>query len=150
MKTILIVLLLLAVLVIFVLGGGVGVFYQTQKDSPLLAQAERAEATVKNLSSKTVLSIVAYGQVTNIQGRDITISYLGDSLIVRVKENSMIYSLVAPSVTQKGATAASTQQQAEFKDIKKGDNLNIVLRLLPDGQLEGSTVMIMSSLVKIK
>lgn len=150
MKPISIVLLLIAVLVIFVLGGGLGISYQTQKNSPLLEKAAQSEAVIKNLSSKTVLSIVAYGQVTNIQGRNITLLYAGDSLTVRIKEDSMIYSLVTLPAAQKGAVVASTQKQAEFKDIKKGDNLNVTLRLLPDGQLEGSTVMIMSSLVKTK
>jgi hypothetical protein len=141
---------IIVLLLVFVLGGGIGILYQTRKDAPLLEKAAQSEGVIKNLSSKTVLSIVAYGQVTNIQGRDITLTYAGDTLTVRIKENSMIYSLVTPSTTQKGAAAAPTQQKAEFKDIKKGDNLNVTLRLLPDGQLEASVVMIMSSLVKTK
>lgn len=150
MRLISVVLWLILILVIFVLGGVFGILYQTQKNSPLLEKAAQLEAVIKDLSSKTVLSIVAYGQVTNIQGRNITLTYAGDTLTVRIKEDSMIYSLVTVPAAQKGAAATSTQQKAEFKNIKNGDNLNVTLKLLPDGQLEGSTVMIMSSLVKTK
>lgn len=139
-KIILIVSSIIAGLLLLALGVSLGVSYQTQQasiSSPQLDQLEKTTAAVKFLSSKTVPSIVAYGQVTKIEGRDITLFYSGDSIKVSMEENSLIYSFVNDS------QGKPTQKQVELKEIKVGDNLNITLKLLPDGQLQGQSVFIL-------
>lgn len=130
---------LIVVAVLFlIVGGGVGMAYQTQKDSVKIKQVNIMEPAFKGLSSKVIPSIVAYGQVTNIEGRNITLSYSGESLTVKIKDNANIYSFA----TAPGTKTAS-QEKANFSDIKKGDNLNISLKLLADGSLEGQSAIIL-------
>ncbi len=139
-KIILIVSAIIAGLLLLALGASLGVSYQAQQasiSSPQLDQLEKTTAAVKFLSSKTVPSIVAYGQVTKIEDRDITLSYGGDSIKANIEENSLVYSFINDS---QGKPA---QKQVDFKEIKIGDNLNITLKLLPDGQLQGQSIFIL-------
>lgn len=117
-------------LVVFAVGGGCGVLYQQQAAENSL---------IKILTSKAVPSIIAHGEVTNISGKKITVSYLGDSVTVEIAENAGIYSF---SLLADGKNTNSAQQKVDFNVIKKGDNLNIALRLLPDGTLSGQSVII--------
>ncbi len=125
-------------LALFVLGGGLGVFYQTQKDVPQSEKDQAMEAVIKSLSSEVIPSIIAYGQVIKIEGKDITLSYGGDSIKVSMAENSPVFSFI------NDAAGKSVQKEVEFKEIKIKDNLNISIKLLPDGRLEGQSVVILS------
>lgn len=122
-------------LVFFVLGGGLGVFYQIQKDIPLL---EKSEA-INVLSSKVIPSIVAYGRVTDISEKNITLTFSGDTLIIKIKDTASIYSFVPDE------EGNSNRQKTNFSQIKKGDNVSVNLNMLPDGQLEGESVIILQS-----
>ena len=128
-------------LLFLVLGIGVGFLYKTLSISP---QIQKTTAVIKDLSSKTVLSITAYGQVSNIEGEDITLSHNGDSIKVGMKENSPVYSFTNDS------TGKPVQKKVSLKEIKIGDNLNITIKLLPDGQIQGQSVLILlpSGIVK--
>jgi hypothetical protein len=130
-----IVLLVGAGILLLVFGVGLGVLYQNQQP---LSQTEKAVEAVKFLSSKTVPSIVAYGQVTKIDGRNITLFYSGDSITINMDANSQVYLFVNDS------TGKPVQKKVEFGEIKVGDNLNITLKLLVDGQLQGQSVFILS------
>ena len=144
-KSLVIGLLIIAGLLIFVLGGGLGVFYQTQKDTLSVETASKAvveaktetDALTKTLTSKALSSITGSGQVTDIAGRNITLSSGGDSITFNLLGNAQILSFVADS------TGKMTQQKVDFSQIKKGDNLSVNLKLLPDGTLEGQAVMIL-------
>jgi len=121
---------LISGLLFSVLGAGVGFLYKTLQISPQLT-------VIKTLSSKTVPSMVAYGQVSKIEGRDITLSYSGDNINISMEENSPVYSFVNDSAKR------DNQKKMELKDIKIGDNLNIAIRLLPDGRIQGQSVFIL-------
>ena len=140
-KTTSIVLIIISGLVFLVLGGGMGFLYKTLQVSP---QIKKTTAIIKDLSSKTVLSTVAYGQVSKIEGKDITLSYSGDSIKVSMKENSPVYSFANDS------TGKPVQKQVDLKEIKIGDNLNITIKLLPDGQIQGQSVLILMSTPGLK
>ena len=146
----LIILSVIAGVVIFVLGGGLGVFYQTQKGllqtEKVQTKVQTMETVIKSLSSKVIPSIIAYGEVTNIEGRNITLSYGGESLTIKIKDDSQIFSFVKTASLKKGEPAVTSQQKVDFKTIKKGDNLNISVKLLPDGQLESQSVIILPPL----
>jgi len=118
---------------LFVLGGVLGVAYDTNK-TPQQTKVK----TVNSLSSKVVSSIVAYGQVVSIEGKNITLNNLGDNLVISIADNAKIYSLTIPS-----GAKAPVQSIGEFGDIKQGDSVNVNLKLLTDGQLEGSSVVIL-------
>lgn len=140
--TIIIVVAVVAVIV----GGVLGMGMQTAKDSSAVSAAAKLQPAVKTLSSKVIPSIIAYGQVTNIQDRNITLTYGGDSITVPVGNNSNIYSFIPPAAGSK--TATPTQQKVQFGEIKKGDSLNISVKLSADGKIEGQSVIILLSAKK--
>lgn len=140
-KTTLIVSLIIAGVFLLLLGMGLGILYKTQQISP---QLKKTTAVINALSSKTVPSIVAYGEVTKIEGRDITLAYSGDSIKVNMEENSQVYSFVNDS------SGKPIQKKVELKEIKVGDNLNITLKVLPDSQLQGQSVFILLAVPNIK
>jgi len=131
-----IILLVIGGLFFLILGGGLGIFYQSQKDVLQSPEGNSKLKAVQVLSSKVIPSITAYGQISNIDGRNITLTFGGDSLNVKINDDAIVY---LPS------SESSPQQIAKFEDIKKGDNVSVNLRLLPDGQIEGQMVIILNS-----
>ena len=125
---------------IFVLGGGAGILYQTQKDAP---QIDKLASLLKRITSRAIPSITAYGQVASIEGKNITLASGGDNIIVSVRGDTEIYSFAQPTAQKQEQAVLPTKQLVKFEDIKKGDTLNISLKVLPDGQLEGNTIIIM-------
>ncbi|MGD0576647.1 MAG: hypothetical protein ABSA74_01050 [Candidatus Staskawiczbacteria bacterium] len=130
------VILIIVGVALFLIGGGLGIV-STQKGS----QRTKIEAT-NSLSSKVVSSIIAYGQVKNIDGRNITLSNLDDNLTISIADNAQVYSFTTPVAGKNGGTAP-VQQTVKFENIKIGDNVNVAIKLLPSGQLEGSSVIIL-------
>jgi hypothetical protein len=130
------VILIVAGILILLVGVCLGVFLQTQK-----VQIQKS-AAANGLASKVVTSIVGYGQVKKIDGRNITLSNLGDNLTIAIINNAQVYSFAIPAGSQNGA-AAPVQQEVSFGDIKVGDHVNIAVTLLPTGLLEGSSVIIL-------
>ena len=134
-KTTSIILVIIFGLVCLILGGATGFLYKTLQLSP---QIEKTTAIIKDLSSKIILSSVAYGQVSKIEGRDITLSYNGDSIKINMTENIPIY-------YTNDSVGKSVQQKVDFKAIKIGDTLNIIIKVLPDGQVQSQSVLILLS-----
>jgi len=130
-----IILLVIGGLFFLILGGGLGIFYQSQKNALQTPEGNSKLKAVQVLSSKVIPSITAYGQIANIDGRNITLTFGGDSLNVKINDDAIVY---LPS------SESSPQQIAKFEDIKKGDNVSVNLRLLPDGQIEGQMVIILN------
>jgi hypothetical protein len=124
-------------LVVFVIGVASGIFYQTKKDSPQQANTVAMQTSIKSVTSKVVPSILAYGQVTDIDGRNLTLSYGGDNVIIAINDNATITSLI------KDSKSASGQQKIDFSQIKNGDTLNVSVKLLPTGQLQGKSIIIL-------
>lgn len=119
-----------------------GVNFQEQKTASRIAELEKMENMVKILaSSKVIPSIVAYGQVASISGKVVILAYGTESLAIPIREDAKIYSFVT-STNQQGPPE---QKKAELKDIKIGDSLNVSLRILPDGGIEGVSVIIFPS-----
>lgn len=132
-KASLVILVIIGVL-LFLVGGGLGIFYQAQKDASQIKKAE----TIDILSSSVIPSIVAYGQVTKIQGRNITLTFDNESIIVPIAQNAPVYSF-----NQSAGQASSVQKQGDISQIKSGDYLNISIGLSQDGKIEGATVVIL-------
>jgi len=132
------VLIIIIALVFFVLGGGAGVYFISQ--TPLTKEGAANQIALKTLSSKVIPSIVAYGEVTNISGKNVTVAYAGDSATVAIANSAQVYSFI-----QQAGSASPTQQKTDFAAIKKGDTLNIALKLLADGTLQGQSVIILKT-----
>lgn len=138
-----IILSIIIILAAFLIGGGAGILYQSQK--PVQPQAsnlnvDQMSSLIKQLTSKPIASIAAYGQIQSIDGKNIALSYLGDSITVKLADNAQVFSL---AVDSKGKTS---QQKVDFSQVKKGDNVSISLKLLPDGTLQGQTIMILPTI----
>ncbi len=134
------ILIIAGAVVIFVLGGGLGISYQAQKSGT--SGSSNSDAVVKTLSSKVVPSIIAYGEVTNIQGKNITLSYGSDSIIIPVNDDSQIFSFGQSADTK----TPPVQKKVTFAEIKKGDSLNVNLKLLSDGTIQGTSVVILPNI----
>jgi len=83
---------------------------------------------------------VAYGQVSKVEGRAVTLTYGGNTLAINVKQDAPVYSFA-----QAAGAAAPTQQKVDFSAVKVGDSVNIVLKMLASGDLEGQQVIILPS-----
>lgn len=110
---------------------------------------EKLEKTINVLnslsSSKIIASIVAFGEVTKISDRTVTLTYGTENLPIRIKEDAKVFSFILPAPNNKGEQVISDipeQKNAEFKDIKLGDNLNVSIKILLEGQVEGLSVII--------
>jgi hypothetical protein len=138
------VILIIVAIVFFVVGGGVGVMYQNQMGVVPANEAPKIQA-VQTLSSKVIPSITAFGQVSSIEGKDVTLTFGGDSLKIKVRDDAQIYLPATSTTDQNGKPVTSAQQTAKFSDIKVGDNVSVNLKLLPDGQIEGQMVIIITA-----
>ena len=147
-KAIAIILIVTAILVSLALGVGIGIFYQMQKTAPKLQAAEKNASTIKDLSSGIVLSAVAYGQVSAIDGRKITLTYNGQNMQIEIAKDALIYFL--PSGGGNVKLSAADVQKAKMSDIKNGDILNVTITVSPEGVLIGKNVSIVSSAAEIK
>jgi len=93
--------------------------------------------TANSLASKVISSIIAYGQVKSINGNSITLSNLGDDLIISAAKDAKVYSFTTV------VGGAPVQKLVGFGNIKVGDKINVTMKLSPKGQLEGSLVVIL-------
>lgn len=121
------ILLIIAGIFVFVLGGGMGVYYQKQN-----VQIVSSSDLPKTLASKTI-SVHAGGTVTKIDKMNITLSSGKDQLIVPVNKNAKVSVFTS---------AQGSYQPDKFSDVKVGDILNIDLQLSSDGKLQGQSVYI--------
>jgi len=133
------------------LGAGylVGVGLERAETGPQIEKLNKAADILKVLSSlKVIPSVIAFGEVTKISNRTVTLTYGTENLAIRIKEDAKISSYNMPAPNDKGEQIISDipgQKNAEFKDIKIGDKLNVSLKILPDGEIEGLSVIIFPS-----
>ncbi|OGZ73099.1 MAG: hypothetical protein A2998_03345 [Candidatus Staskawiczbacteria bacterium RIFCSPLOWO2_01_FULL_37_25b] len=129
---------IIPIIVALILGGAIGIFFQFQKDAP---QVKKSGEVIKSLSSKVVPSIVAFGRVSKIDGRNITLDYNGDNITINIGDDAKIY-------TSSNQGEGGGQEIISFENIKTGDNLSINLKVLPDGQLQGQSIIILNPVNK--
>lgn len=143
--------LIIAGIVFFVLGGGAGIIYSQKMVSELPQgllsnqQPNLSDNLLKTLTSNVLLPVVAYGKVTQINGRGVSIEIGGSTLTVKINQDAKIYFSLESTNATKTGKASTVQPEARFEDIKVGDNLNIYIKFLPDGSFGGQTVYIFAS-----
>jgi hypothetical protein len=141
MNTSKIILFVIIILIVFFAGVGVGIlqynFFGGQNAKMLSA--------VKVLSSQMVPTISAYGQVAEINGKIITISFSEETLSVPIRDDAKISSVGGFNQVPGSVVSVASQPSVDFNSIKKGDNVTINMRLLSDGTLEGTAVFILPS-----
>lgn len=132
-----------AAILIFIVGAGIGIYYQAQNNllPGSIININSAPLLVKQLSSKAVPSITAFGQVSKINGNNITLTFGGDSIVIPIKNGAEIRML-----NPDGTYSEAPQSGASLNDIKLGASLNIAVKVLPSGALQGDLVYIISAL----
>ena len=146
-KLFIIFLLIILGLVIFALGGGLGIMFQTQKTATQIQETsvqlsktqQKTDSLGKELSSN-VIPLHAIGSVTKIDGMNITLNSNGDTVVIPISSTALIFSYGSSASGVAQAPAQSTQ----FQDIKIGDYLSINLKVLSDNTLEGETVSVIN------
>ena len=127
---------ILAAIIVFVVGGGIAFYlYGTktpqQKITSNLPQTNTPnvfEQTIKNLSSGVIVSSLAYGQITNVSGKNLTLTNGGDILTVPFSDSAKIY------------TAGN--KEINFSDLKTGTNLSVNIKILPDGSIQAMSAFV--------
>jgi hypothetical protein len=136
------IILIVAGVVIFVVGGGIGVAYQKQTSGTI--QNNTADVKLVNLAkiikSTPISSIMAFGAVTKISGKTITLLYKKENINIKIRDGAKIFKLV--QAKDANGKMTSTQKPAVFGDIKVGDNLNVGVKIASSNTLEGSSVVI--------
>ena len=128
--------LITGLVVVLIIGFTIGIFYQARKDVATAQQNQKVSQTAKVLTSDIVSVIALYGQVTAINGRDVTILYKGESLTVNIPANVSI-TLAQPKGTN--------SKVVDFSSIKKGNNLTIASKISEDGKITAQAVIIVTS-----
>lgn len=137
-KEISIALIIIGGLIILGLGYSCG-YFSGQKG---VEEIKVEEPLVSLLESKIIrdLTANASGEVTEISGRNLTLSEEGNTLTVAIKEEATINRLVLPT---EEVTEAAVGEEIEFGEIKVGDQVSIFCKLKADGSLEGTDVMVL-------
>jgi len=132
-------LLILCGVIILVADFYVGMLAQTQKDSPQI----KTLSSIQNLLQSKVFvkgaSFLAYGTVTKIDGKKITLTSITaekESLEIPLS-NDVVVSFASSS----GATG--TGKGANLPIIKVGNRAGVDIKLDPSGQFEGTSVKIL-------
>jgi len=134
-------------ILIAVIGGvillGIG-FYSGLIYTQKQIEKAKTESPLANLlASKVIngLTTSASGEVAAISGRNLTINNDGDTLIVPIKEEAVINSLLP--LEESETPQPTTWEEIKFEDIKTGDKVNISCQLKADGTLEGTAVTVL-------
>lgn len=114
-----------------------GILVQTQKTS-------LSEKTIKALSSNVISSIMAFGEVTNISDRTLTIAQEGESIDVTVAENAEIslYSSDNTVTVTEGKIITPARSKINFEEIKPGEFASVIIKLSSSGELKGISVSV--------
>lgn len=130
-------LIVLVIVISWSIGTGAGIYYEKQL---LALSLEKAEKLSKDLGSQVIRSTIAFGVVSNISGKTITLVSGKDSLAITIKTDAQILLLV--STLDETGKAINIQQKGVFSDIKKDSKVNVSVKFLANGQAEGSLVTI--------
>jgi cell division protein YceG involved in septum cleavage len=96
------------------------------------------------LKSSTVVPVNnAFGTVTDISGRNITLSSGVNKLTVAITPDAKIFRYALVGKPTEGLQKVSAPEPATFEDIKLKDNLNVTIKILGNNQVQGTTAYIL-------
>jgi len=100
------------------------------------------KTALEMVSSKVITSISAYGIVSNINGKTITLDNLGESLNIEVPASARIFAFYIPDNSD-SENVAPEQKTVDFSTIKVGDKVNASVSLLQDLKIGATSVVIL-------
>jgi hypothetical protein len=122
----------------FVLGGGVGIIYQKQHTDQIVNQLPEF---IDNLQSKVISSVLVSGTVVRVSEKNIILNNNGNEIEIPLSQDAKIISLIN-SYNEKDQNLKTEKSDISLKNIKVGDKLNVKVRILSDGKLEGYMVTV--------
>lgn len=125
---------IIVLVAVFVIGAIFGMFLQVQKDAP---QIDKAAETLKMLTSKAIPSVVVYGQISNINGRTVTVSFNGDTAVVKLRDNAAVSSFGGYG------QGNNTPQNIDLSQVQQGQTASISAKILSDGSLQGESLIVL-------
>lgn len=120
-------------IIALVIGIGIGIIYQMNAQSGKIGSK-----VAEILNSNLILPPFAQGTVDSINGKEIVLAQGTDKITVKVANGAEIYS-VAQGTANK---PVPTRTQINFDQLKKGDNLEIGLKPMANGELQGFIVFL--------
>jgi len=132
--------LLVAGLIVFILvliGISFGYGYRLGEEKP-------ARIQILGLETSKVIRVqhaLASGEVIEILDRALTLVANGDTLAIPIIEEVRVTTLVLEREVEEEARVE--QREIEFKDIKVGDKVDVLIELKPDGYFEGIDVTVL-------
>lgn len=117
-------------IVFLLIGCLLGIFFYKHKEYKKIVGFEKVVAA---LNSEAIPSIVSYGKVTKIDGRNLQIAFNEDTITIIIRDNAKVY-MIKNSL-------AGKRSISEFGDIKIGDMVNIELSVNEDGEFIGNSVI---------
>ena len=132
-------LLIIGAVFIFVLGGGAGVLYQTQKDAP---QVNKADAVLKIFSLKSINAINIVGEASKINEKSIILDSKGIETEIVINNNTIIYNPTLPKINLT-ETDVLKQQKVKLSDIKQKDILSVAVAITPEGLILAKMIVVM-------
>jgi hypothetical protein len=149
MKSENIILSVVLAIVILAVGAGAGFFYARLQSGGTLQNPQGLSI----MSSKAIATIITYGKITNITGRDITLSSSGTDITIHMADDATFISFLNSNPNQKNAptgTIVGGQQKLKLSDVKTGESASVNFRVLPSGQFVGNALILISSLPPAK
>jgi preprotein translocase subunit SecF len=97
--------------------------------------------------SKVIQSLLAManGEITKISERTITLTTEEEDLMIPIKEDAEVNSLIAveiPAEPKEGDTIGTETNPIRFEDLKRGDEVSVLIEITSTGELEGKSVTV--------
>lgn len=118
-------------IVFLVIGSLFGMSFYKQRAE---AQLQKFKNALEVLGSEVVPSVVSYGKVISINGRDVTMAFNEDTITIKIKDDAKIYVLESGS-------ASGNREPYGFSDIKVGDMLKVDISIDSSGNFVGDSVI---------
>lgn len=133
---------ILAILIVFFLGMGIAFVFENPQKVPPAPAASSADGNFPKtmvILNSGIVDMVARGVVESISGREITLNRGGtEKVAIKVGDSAKIISISPP----KDQKSSPVEKEVDFGKTKKGDNIEIVLKIQPDQSVAGQAVYI--------
>jgi preprotein translocase subunit YajC len=122
---------ILAALAILLLGLLSGIFFFRQE---AILQSQKMANILGTLNSQVVPTIISYGTVTAINGKEITIAFNSDLITIKMKDDAPVHLLY-------GNASEAEQQNKSLEAVSVGDMLKVDIIVNADGSFEGKSII---------
>lgn len=147
-----IIVVLILIVLSFVYGYSLKERILSPQETILPAQEESKLTDLEK--SKVVQSWIvdATGRITEISDRTLTLTVEEESLVISITEDARIVFLSFPEMPiefVEGELIEVEEEEINFEDLKVGDEVSVMAKLKPSGELEGTNVSVFQELSEL-